>query len=410
VIACYVGSKYSGIKWKKWLKISFLCIAIAGMTGLYLLKKDSADGRILIWRSTWNMVLDKPIAGHGYGAFNEKYMLYQAEYFDAHPDSRYSGLADNVLHPFNEYLLVLAEYGFVGLGCLAILGLLFAGSVVAPATACGNAAAVAGATALPAFLSLLSLLSIAVFSCFSYPFKYPFTWVIVFLNIAVICPAGKIFSRNIYNKVLRAGTAMLAAGLLIISIPLTKAEVRWNTIARQSLAGKTVEVLPEYDKLYGYLGKNGLFLYNHAAELHEVKEYEKSLLVCGLCLEHFNDMDLQMLLADNYMELNRAEEAEKHLLLSSGMCPNRFMPVYQLVLLYNESGRNEKALALARLIIDKEVKIPSATVTAIKNEMQKLIAGQESRRTNVEPLTTTTQQPGQEDPSENEPPKGLLPP
>jgi hypothetical protein len=81
-----------------------------------------------------------------------------------------------------------------------------------------------------------------------------------------------------------------------------------------------------------------------------------------------------------------------------------------LVLLYNESGRNEKALALARLIIDKEVKIPSATVTAIKNEMQKLIDGQESRRTNVEPLTTTTQQPGQEDPSENEPPKGLLPP
>jgi len=69
------------------------------------------------------------------------------------------------------------------------------------------------------------------------------------------------------------------------------------------LAGKTIEVLPEYDKLYSYLGKNGLFLYNHAAELHEVKEYEKSLLVFGLCLKHFNDMDMQMLLADNYKNL-----------------------------------------------------------------------------------------------------------
>jgi O-antigen ligase len=81
VIICYVGSKYSGIKCKRWVKISFICIAVAGMAALYSLKKDSADGRILIWQSTWNMVLDKPVAGHGYGAFNEKYMLYQADYF-----------------------------------------------------------------------------------------------------------------------------------------------------------------------------------------------------------------------------------------------------------------------------------------------------------------------------------------
>jgi hypothetical protein len=124
---------------------------------------------------------------------------------------------------------------------------------------------------------------------------------------------------------------------------------------------------------------------------------------------------LQMLLADNYKNLNRAEEAENHLLLSSGMCPNRFMPLYQLVLLYNETGRNKEALALARLI-DKEVKIPSVTVTAIKDEMQKLIDRQENYRTNVQPLTQvghqaglTNKQHGQDDLSE-ETPKGLLPP
>jgi tetratricopeptide (TPR) repeat protein len=160
--------------------------------------------------------------------------------------------------------------------------------------------------------------------------------------------------------------------------PLMKSEIRWNTIARQSLAGKTIEVLPEYDKLYGYLGKNGLFLYNHAAELYHLKEYEKSLSVLGLCLKHYNDMDVQMLLAYNYKELKRAEEAELHFQLASGMCPNRFMPLYHLVLLYNERGRKEDALALARLIINKEVKIPSATVTAIKHEMQMLIDREET--------------------------------
>ncbi|MDR2286134.1 MAG: O-antigen ligase family protein, partial [Prevotellaceae bacterium] len=74
----FLFSRYSGLKIKKTLKILFVCVAIAGMTGLYFLKKDSADGRLLIWQTTWNMIKDKPLTGHGYGAFNAQYMLYQA--------------------------------------------------------------------------------------------------------------------------------------------------------------------------------------------------------------------------------------------------------------------------------------------------------------------------------------------
>jgi len=81
-------------------------------------------------------------------------------------------------------------------------------------------------------------------------------------------------------------------------------------LARRSLAGKTTEVLPEYEKLYRRLGRNGLFLYNHAAELHEVKEYEKSTTVFSLCTRYFNDIDVQMLLADNYRGLGKHEDTE----------------------------------------------------------------------------------------------------
>lgn len=362
-VSDYAGSRYSGIKWKKWLKISLICMAVAGVTALYFLKKDSADGRLLIWQNTWSMVLDRPIAGHGYGAFNAQYMLYQAEYFAEHPHSRYAMLADNVQHPFNEYLLLLSEHGVAGLGILLLLLLPVARSYLRNP---GKAKLIA----------LLSLLSLAVFSCFSYPFKYPFTWIIVFLNIATVCPAAKISSGNA-NKVVRAGTALAATVLLFTGIALMKAEMRWNAAARQSLAGKTVEMLPEYDKLYKYLGKNGLFLYNHAAELHEVKEYEKSLSVFDLCTEHYNDMDVQMLLADSYKELKRAEEAERHFLLASAMCPNRFMPLYQLVELYNATGRRSDAIALAQKIAAKKVKIPSPTVNAIKNKMKQLVSEQE---------------------------------
>jgi len=55
------------------------------------------------------------------------------------------------------------------------------------------------------------------------------------------------------------------------------------------------------------------------------------------------------------------------------MCPVRFMPLYELAKLYKATGRREEAIALAKTILDKRVKVPSSTVNAIKNEMRKLI-------------------------------------
>ncbi|MDR1097580.1 MAG: O-antigen ligase family protein, partial [Tannerella sp.] len=337
----------------------------AGMTGLYFLKKDSADGRLLIWQCTWNMIRDKPVTGHGYGTFNAKYMLYQAEYFETHHDSKYADLADNVLHPFNEYLLVWAEHGMVGMGGVALLGFLLLRRYFREPSHIR-------------FIALLSLLSLAVLSCFSYPFRYPFTWLIALLHVALICPPGKAASRRTVNAT-RTGLVLTATALLLAAVPLMKAEIRWNRIAHLSLAGKTREVLPEYGQLYRYLGKNGLFLYNHAAELHEVQEYAKSLSVFEQCVRYYNDMDVQMLLADNYKELGKYAAAEKHLKLAAAMCPGRFMPLHELAKLYETDGRHEEALSIARQIIDKKIKIPSATVTAIKNEMQQLLEKEETR-------------------------------
>jgi O-antigen ligase len=75
-------------------------IMVIILSGLYLLKKDSADGRLLIWKCTAKMIADKPLLGHGAGGFQREYMLYQADYFKNHPESSYAMLADIVKHPF----------------------------------------------------------------------------------------------------------------------------------------------------------------------------------------------------------------------------------------------------------------------------------------------------------------------
>lgn len=94
--------------WKK--AIALLLISIV-LSGLYWAKKDSADGRMLIWRCTWDMIKENPLFGHGYESFEAEYMEYQAHYFEHNPDSEYAHLADNVKHPFNEFLLLIAKFG-----------------------------------------------------------------------------------------------------------------------------------------------------------------------------------------------------------------------------------------------------------------------------------------------------------
>ena len=364
VISCLIVvlcSCFSGIKFRRWMSVAIAIVLIASVAMLYFIKKDSANGRLLIWQNTWNMANDSPIVGHGHGAFQAKYMLYQADYFATNPDSRYVPLADNVLYPFNEYLLVFAEHGIMGIGALFLLVWLL----------------IRNYRRSPNFIKFtagLSLLAVAVFSCFSYPFKYPFTWLIVLLNITLLCAdTGTKTITGKVSSIFRIGITTLYTLLAYACFPIMKAEMHWAKTAKQSLAGKTFEMLPEYDKLYSYLGKSGLFLYNHAAELNHIKMYEESLQVFKECTKYYNDMDVQMLMAYNYKELEKYTEAEQHLKLAANMCPGRFIPLYELAKLYNTTNRKYEALAMAKIIINKDIKIPSGTIVSIKTEMKQWI-------------------------------------
>ena len=98
-----------------WKKIVLAATAVSVAAGLYFIKKESADGRLLIGRCTWEMIREKPLTGHGYRCFEAGYMLRQARYFERNPESGFAPLADNVKHPFNEFLLLTAEFGAVAL-------------------------------------------------------------------------------------------------------------------------------------------------------------------------------------------------------------------------------------------------------------------------------------------------------
>ena len=346
-----------------WVKGLGVLSAMVLLCGMYVIKKDSADGRVLIWRCTAEMIADKPLFGHGYGSFEAEYMLYQARHFERNPDSRFALLADNVKHPFNEFLLLTAEGGFVALG-------------IAFSVFIGLFGVYVRNKSKRVFVGMAMLCSVLVLSLFTYPFKYPFTWLTVLLGIVLVCENVKLTrGRNIFLKYSAVIGVMVLSFILLVSVMRDMYyENRWQRGVNRSMLGKTNELLPEYEEIASYLKRNAYFLYNYAAELNDMERYEESQVILSQCEKMLNDYDVQMLAGDNYCQLNMYEQAEKHFRTASNMCPNRFMPLFRLAQLYEEIGDCVQLEKQAHIIIEKEVKVPSIQIMEMKREMERKLS------------------------------------
>ena len=61
------------------------------------------------------------------------------------------------------------------------------------------------------------------------------------------------------------------------------------------------------------------------------------------------------------------------------MNPSRFYPKYLLAKLYDETNQSEKAITVAKELLDKEVKIESTAVCEIQTEMKKILEKHKKR-------------------------------
>lgn len=91
-------------------------------------------------------------------------------------------------------------------------------------------------------------------------------------------------------------------------------------------------------------------------------------------------MDVQLLLADNYQQIQEYDKAEEHLILAYNMVPVRFTPLYRLALLYQMMSNADCIYNTALHIVNKKVKIPSSEVIQMKEEMKKIITNYSNKQ------------------------------
>ncbi len=332
-------------------QILLICMLLLFLGGSYFLKKDSADGRLLIWRCSWEMVKDAPIWGHGTGSFLRYYMNYQADYFEKYPNSYFTMLADSVQSPFNEYLSLILDFGFIGFGILIIVFVFLLYAYYCSIDRGKNTV-------------LLSIIGIGVFAFFSYPLTYPFVWIIIIYSICVLFK--EFFHRFSNTTIISFLSYVTFLFSIILLFPLCQrinAEYRWN-------GAYVNKQLSEYDQLMPVLGRDSYFLYNYAVELYDAPYVDKSYKIALLCRRKWCCYDIELLLGDICMSKENFSNARLHYLKASLMCPNRFFPLYQLFNLYKRIGDEEKAYTMAQLIEEKDVKVPSVVVRQIKYKIR----------------------------------------
>jgi O-antigen ligase len=143
--------------------------ASAALLGLSF-KQVSAAGRVMIWKASVPMLLERPIAGVGVGNFAVYYNIFQARYFEAGhgtPVERLS--ADSPPYAFNDYLETAVETGAIGFAVNAVFWALVLMSAVAGLREFGRARASGMVPDVLALGSSLSVLAFMVMSFFYYP-------------------------------------------------------------------------------------------------------------------------------------------------------------------------------------------------------------------------------------------------
>lgn len=100
---------------KVFLAVVALLVVSVGAVRMYQMKRDSADGRLLVWKVSASMIAEHPM-GCGYGLFPKHYNLRQAEYFhEEHGTETERRNASFVYMAYNDFLEHGVEGGVIGM-------------------------------------------------------------------------------------------------------------------------------------------------------------------------------------------------------------------------------------------------------------------------------------------------------
>ena len=309
--------RYRNVFW-----IGGLLLMILGI-GAYHWKKDSADGRLLMWKVATQAVLDQPWQGVGWecvaGAYGDAQERYFASGMATEQEAHVAGAPEYV---FNEYLQVAMAWGVPALcGILLLVGGCFC---------LGHRGSMFGICG--------ALISLGVFSFSSYPFQF-MEFIVALIALLVSCAMGY---RKVWVRVL--------ALVLGIGIGVYLTEHRPTKNARR--------------------------MFEQAHALHKAGQWQESIELLKETMKVSSDAMILNIIGKNCQALEEYEEAESWFIRSTHRLPNRIYPYYLLAKLYAEHPKcfpKEKLEWAVKMVLEKEAKVESTAIKQMREEVKDLL-------------------------------------
>lgn len=353
------------------IRVSRRWVIGGGVVGLmvvlalvYLLKKDSANGRLFIWQNTIVAYSKAPLFGVGIDGFERAYAEVQHDYFKEkkalEQDNRQTELAGVVESAFNEPLALFLLLGATG-GILAAFILCF------KLRKLGDYGCV--------------VLALLVASLFSYPFYVP-SITILFIFVLAQLPDRRIGKMRWANVLMFGAMGGVALFFDFQEYGHRRVYREWKNKAVYYTSEVYQGVADEYEKLYPVLKNNFKFLFEYGHSLHKTGRYEESNTVLEQGTRHSADPMFWNIMGNNYLALKQYDRSEAAYLRAYYTCPNRLYPLYLLTKLGAEQGDTVKMEYYGRILLGKRPKVPSLAVEEMKAEIRKLFHPDNRRNSN----------------------------
>ena len=359
-----------------------LVVLVIGF-GLYTMKKGSADGRVLIWQVTSQLIKQKPITGHGSGAFAALYMNEQANWFEAGKGTEVQSMvAGSPEAPFNEALKLWLEKGLLAVVLAGVLLYFLLRDYSPPSSSTWQAVRTPGQSLSHSALYIGvkgSLITLLVFSFFSYPFDIS-TFVLQLVVLVALLAGASTQLFSITGSRALFLTLPTAFAIIIVSVyflPQRQAHYQamkiWNQADQLYYLTAYKASVAAYQETFPQLQNNGLFLQMYGKALSMTEKHEESNKVLILAQKYLSSQIIQNTLGDNHKALGNFEAAEKAYRKSSLMIPSSLLPKYLAAKLFIDSNQLNKAKQTADDILKSTIKVESSATREIIREMNKIL-------------------------------------
>lgn len=332
----------------------FCVLLLAGYL-LFVLKPDSARGRLFMWKITCRAIAEKPLTGYGIHNFAAAYGNAQETYFAAGDyelwEERVAGSPE---YAFNEYLQAAVELGIPLAVCLLVVVVLclYRGVRKGRYGICG------------------AILSLMIFSFSSYPLQLP-VFIVTFGGLLVACLSG---ADRWQWLGLAVSVGIIGGFRLKNDLQVEQACREWMNARVLYNAGAYQSAEKEYGRLYPLLRDRASFLFEYGHGLHKQQQFSKSNRILKEALQRSCDPMILNVIGKNYQQMGDCLSAEDWFIRSTHRLPGRIYPYYLLAKLYAEPGfrQPDKFEKMKRMVLTKEPKVHSTAIRQMREEIKKI--------------------------------------